>query len=87
MNPDRIRRVLKRGDLVRVRGFEGDENVLRVWDVLADRGVVLCSRGGYRRLRLGMDAALVGYPMKDVVGRISPPLTPAQIAEIVMREE
>ena len=57
----------RRGDRLLVQGFAGDRAVLRVWDV-SRGGVLLCTENGYRMLRLGREAALVGFPFADIVG-------------------
>ena len=56
-----------RGTRVLVRGFNGSEAVLVVWEQRA-RGFVLCTEAGYRGLLQGKEEALVGYPSGDIVG-------------------
>ena len=61
----------QRGDRVQVRGYGGREAVLRVWE-LRDGGLLLCTESGFLGLQRGKDEPLVGFPLTDIVGKVTP---------------
>ena len=63
----------RRGDRVRVRGYQDREGVLRVWEV-RPHGLVLTNDEGYKRLLDGdEEAPQVGYPAADVLSLVAEP--------------
>ena len=59
-------KMFDRGNLVKVKGMGGEEAILRVWESHS-RGLLLCTEEGYRKLTAGEEAAVVGFPMCDIV--------------------
>ena len=60
-------RMFERGQKVRVVGMGGVEATLIVWDS-KPHGISACTEVGFELLKRGIEAPIVGYPARDVVG-------------------
>ncbi len=56
-----------RGDWVWVRGADGREAALIVWEVRR-KGLLLCTQMGFQQLLQGKEAPVIGFPMHDILG-------------------
>jgi hypothetical protein len=58
--------MLQRGQKVRVSGVGGREAELIVW-LPKQNGAGLCTERGYESLQRGLEAPVVGFPMRDIL--------------------
>lgn len=64
--------MLQRGQRVRVKGIGGREAELIVWNS-SPKGAGLCTGEGYAQLLEGLEAPVVGFPMRDIVSVVGEP--------------